>query len=504
MLGRRSFLRMTGGTLAAGGLLGLTGARRRAEECLGASLTDSAVVRFRSRIAGSVILPAEAAYSSARLVYNRRFDPYPTMIVRAADETDVARTIEFARTHDIRLAIRSGGHSYIGASGGTGVAIDLSQMNSVQSLGDGHFRVGAGAQLQQVYGSLLCNGGWSLPSGSCGTVGFGGIAQGGGFGYLQREHGLTCDRVRAARVVLVDGSVVDASPKDDDDLYWAIRGGGGGSFGVATHFDVEAVPYQTLHVMVWYWPLSLADEALAKFVEVQQANAIARHAAVAVVFDRNSAVLSPPQCLCALTSTGTLAEAQAAKDLFVGRGGIPETPGLSYQYDAASPVCNPTAVADGMHFRGKSAMVYGPPKAGTGALIRECLERRIADPLLGPADPAVVSFLTLGGAIADVAPNETAFPHRNALLEVQFLGYVQNPNQARIRANDAWMRDTHSQVFPGLSIAGAGCYVNYADDDLLESQWPQLYWGGNYARLQATKRRVDPLNVLNGLQTVRP
>jgi hypothetical protein len=149
-------------------------------------------------------------------------------------------------------------------------------------------------------------------------------------------------------------------------------------------------------------------------------------------------------------------------------------------------------------------MVYGPPQAGTGSLIRERVEQRIADPHLGAADAAVVSFLTMGGAIGDVAANATAFPHRDALLEVQFLGYVQDPNKARIRANDAWMRETHAQVFPALSVAGAGCYVNYADDDLPDTLWPQLYWSDNYARLQATKRRVDPLNVFHGLQTVRP
>lgn len=503
MIGRRTFLQTTGGSLAAGAFLGLSGVQRALGDCVGASLTDSALGRFQSRLAGSVIFPASANYGTARLGFNRRFDPYPTMIVRVANESDVARTIEFARAHDIRLAIRSGGHSYIGASGGTGIVLDLGGMNSVLPLGNGHFRIGAGTQLQHVYGDLLCNGGWTIPCGSCDTVGFGGITQGGGFGYLQREHGITADRVRAARVVLADGIAVDASPEGDADLLWAICGGGGGSFGVVTHFDVEAVPYSAIQVLGWYWPVAAADDALAHFVSLQESGVIPRSCTVALVFNRGSMNQSPPQCVCVLFCTGTLAEALAAKQLFVGPGGIPETPGIGFQYEASSPACDPHAVAIRDYYRAKSAMVFGQPTAGTGTLIRQWMEARVADPALGTADNAAISFLTLGGAVSDLSPTDTAFRHRSALLEVQFLGYVQNRAPASIRANESWIRGVHADVFPRLSAAGAGCYVNYADDDLTEAEWPALYWGDNYARLQATKLRVDPSNVFNGKQTVR-
>jgi FAD/FMN-containing dehydrogenase len=122
-------------------------------------------------------------------------------------------------------------------------------MNSIASLGNSQFQIGAGAQLQHVCSALRCQENMTIPCGSCNTVGFGGIAQGGGFGYLQQAHGITLYRVRSARVVLADGTVVDASPEADADLARAIRGAGGGSLCVVTDFSLQAVHFKTIHVI---------------------------------------------------------------------------------------------------------------------------------------------------------------------------------------------------------------------------------------------------------------
>ncbi len=425
------------------------------------------------------------------------------MIVRPVNESDVARTIEFARVNQIQLAIRSGGHSYIGASAGSGIVLDLSQMNEIASMGGANFRVGTGAQLQDVYGTLRCSGGWTLPCGSCETLGFGGITQGGGFGFLQRRHGLTIDRVRSARVVLADGSAVNADPNGDSDLYWAVRGAGGGSLGVVTHFDVEAVAYETVHIIVWYWPLAAANEALGRFVQLQQSGVIPLSTTVALLFDTVGASVEPPQCRCVLFSTGSVAEAQAAKQLFVGPGGVPETRGLGYEYDAESPTCDPQHTPAHAFYRAKSAMVYGAPSADAGTVLRGWLQSRLADPNLSTSDYATVTFFTLGGSVAEIAPDATAFAHRNALLEVQYLGYVNSGSAQAITANTQWIRGVYADTFPRLSLAGEGCYVNYCDDDLTQSQWTSRYWGSNYPRLQSTKVRVDPDDFFHGKQTIR-
>lgn len=487
----------------AGTAAGLHISRSALADCTGSIITTGMLSRFAARIAGSVILPSDANYSSSRLLYNRRFNPFPVMIVRALGESDVARTIEFARVNQIQLAVRSGGHSYIGASGCSGIVLDLSQMSAISSIGGANFRIGSGARLDEMYGALRCGGGWTLPCGSCESVGFGGIAQGGGFGLLQRSHGLTIDRVRGARVVLADGTAVNADANGDSDLHWAIRGAGGGSLGVVTHFDVEAVQYQPIHVIGWYWPIAAADEALGRFVALQQSGAVPNSATVALLFDTVGASVTPAQCRCVLFSTGSVAEAQATKQLYVGAGGIPETPGFGYEYDAASPACDPQHTPSNAYYRAKSAMVYGTPSADTGSVLRTWLASRLSDSRLSVQDYATVTFLTLGGRVGETAPTATAFPHRDALLEAQFLGYVQYQSDQAIAANTEWIRGVYADTFTRLSVEGAGCYVNYCDDDLTESQWPNLYWGGNYPRLQATKLRVDPDDFFHGKQTIR-
>jgi hypothetical protein len=504
MIGRRSFLQLTGGALAAGSAIGSMLGRAVAADCVGATITDGSLARFRSQIAGSVILPNDVSYSSARRLYNQRFDSYPVFIVRAVNESDIAKSIEFARVNGVRLAIRSGGHSYIGASGGTGIVLDLSLMSTVTAIGTGMFRIGTGARLQQVYEELSCNGNWTVPCGSCNTVGFGGIAQGGGFGYLQRAYGLTCDRIRSMRVVLADGTAVNASPDGDADLFWALRGSGGGSLGVVTHFDVEAVPQSQLHNFTWFWPLAIADQAISLMSSLQQSGVIPNLATPSLSFSTGTATMSPqPQCQATLLSIGTLAETAAIKQLFVGAGGIPETPGLGYQYEQPFPVCHAAVSPEFGWYRSKSAMVYGTPASDTGAFITEWINRRLADPALGASNVGSVSLLGMRGVIGSVAANETAFPHRDALFDVQIYGGLSQVTPASSRANDAWLRGIYADVFPRLSTTGSGCYVNYCDADLLETEWPSLYWGANYPRLQATKRRVDPGDFFHGKQTIR-
>ena len=505
MIGRRQFTRAGLGLAAAVAASGRAAAGG-VDPCVGAVLGDASVRRFRSRIAGEVILPADPGFDAARLLYNRRFDSRPIAIIRPSSEADIARTIEFARTNGIGLVVRSGGHSYIGASGGSGLVLDLRSMAGVAPLGEGWFRIGAGTQLQHVYGELACGGAgaWTLPCGSCPTVGFGGIAQGGGFGYLQRMHGLTCDRVRSARVVLADGRAVDAGPDGDAELLWALRGGGGGSFGVVTTFDVEAVPYATILVSGWRWPLALAEEALSLFWSACADPAAPRSVTTALVFDLPSASLANPQCTVVLFASGSASDEAWVRSRLSGPGGIPAVPGSLFGYEAPSPACDPNANPGREHYRAKSAMVSAAPATGTGAAIREWMLARVADPVLDLGDHATINFLSLGGAVADLAAGETAFVHRSARMECQFLGYAIGDRPAAFEANARWIRGCYADVAPGLATGGAGCYTNYADGDLAEEEYPGLYWGGNYARLQSVKRRVDPDHAFKGRQTVRP
>jgi FAD/FMN-containing dehydrogenase len=509
---RRAFLRSAGtaaAAMAAGG--GWMSAGRAlagvVPPCLGADPSDAAIGGFVASLDGTALFPDSADYDLARRVHGRRHDPRPSIVVRAASESDVARTIAFCRTQGLALAPRSGGHSYIGASGGTGVVLDLGQLRGVTALGGANFRILPGTKLEQVYADLSCAGNWSIPCGSCETVGFGGVTLGGGFGYLQRAHGLTCDRVRAMRVVLADGSTVVCDASTNADLFWALRGSGGGNFGVVTAFEVEAVPAETLTLVNWRWPVAAADEVLARYHELLASGAFGRETVPAVIFN-TAAWIEPYSLNGYLFSTGTQAEIDAAKALLVGKRGVAALPGSESSYVFPTPACNPLETSSSAYFKAKSSIVPAAPPAGTGAAIVAAFAERAANPAFASNEYASVNFLALGGAVADVAPAATVFPHRGALSEVQYLSYwsaqpTAEALRAKQTANLAWIRALYAAVDPALSHGAPGSYVNYADEDLAEGEWQTRCYGANHARLQQVKAAVDPSDFFRGRQTVR-
>lgn len=509
---RRAFLQQAGaavGAVVSGA--GFAAASRTllaaTPPCLGANPSDAALGAFFASLDGSVLLPSAAGYDTARLVHGRRHDPRPSIIVRAAGEADVARTIQFCRAQGFALASRAGGHSYIGASGGTGVVLDLGELRGVTALGGASFRILPGTRLEQVYADLSCAGGYSIPCGSCETVGFAGVTLGGGFGYLQRSHGLTCDRVRAIRAVLADGSTVDCDASTNADLFWALRGSGGGNLGVVTAFEVEAVPAATLTLVNWRWPVAAADEVLARYHELLAADAFGRETVPAVIFN-NAAWIEPYSLNGYLFSTGTQAEIEAAKALLVGKRGIPALAGSESSYVFPTPACNPLETSSSAYFKAKSSIVNAAPPAGTGAAIVAALAERMADPALSTSGYASVNFLALGGAVADVAADATVFPHRGALSEVQYLSYwsaqpTPEALRARQSANLAWIRSLYAEVDALLSRGNPGSYINYADEDLAEGEWQARCYGANHARLQQVKAAVDPDDFFRARQTVR-
>lgn len=506
MIKRRSFLFAARGILAAAigqeVLSTNVSAFERRKAVLG--LSASSIRSLRSRLSGLLILPDDLRYQPSRLLYSSRFNPSPIAIVRPVNESDVQHTIEFARANGIGLALRSGGHSYLGASGGDGIILDMSSMAGISHISGAAYRIGSGAKLQQIYDRLRCQYGLTIPSGSCGSVGFAGIAQGGGFGYLQRKYGLTCDRVRSARIVLADSSIVSASLEGDSQLYWAIRGGGGGSFGVVTTFDVEAVRCQNMQIIGWNWPLSAADEVLLHFYSLSRSGRLPRHTTAALIFNVPSASNNIPQCACTLFTTGSEEEARISQQLFIGKKGIPPIPDSVYLTRVNPPACDnhPDLVHETI--LAKSSMVYGSPAADTGSKISEWILERNFDPLLSSSGYASVNILSFGGAVADLSPEATAFRHRQAKLEVQYLVTGISANSQTLLANQMWLRDVYASVAPRLSNGGSGGYLNYPDEDLACDEYPQHYWGDNYPRLQMIKRRVDPSNFFQGKQTVRP
>jgi FAD/FMN-containing dehydrogenase len=204
-------------------------------------------------VAGDVLLPGSQEYESLRRPAIARFDAVrPDAVVACSSPADVAETIAFARRAGLHVAVRSGGHCFAGRSSSTGIVIDVSPMRSV-SVSDGVATIGAGARLGDVYDALEAEG-LTIPAGCGPTVGIAGLTLGGGLGILGRRHGLTSDHLLGAEVVLADGRVVECDDELERDLFWALRGGGGGNFGVVTSFRFRTVPPPDATSFHLEWP----------------------------------------------------------------------------------------------------------------------------------------------------------------------------------------------------------------------------------------------------------
>jgi hypothetical protein len=447
-----------------------------------------------------VLARGSELYEQHRRLYNLRFDARPLMVVRPRNAGDVSATLQYAAQSGLPWAVKSGGHSYIGASGTNGLMMDMSLMRGVDPLGDGMYRIGPGARLKMVYSRLSCDG-CTVPAGTCDTVGFGGIALGGGVGYLMRRDGLTLDRVRSMEVVLADGRVVTASPTSESDLYWALRGAGGGNFGVVTGFDVESVPLRSLVLKGWRWSWSQAVAGFMRWQQVLASGALPRDF---VAFCSFSIDPSQPQpsCRAGVIGSGSQAALDAAAALFIGGGGVASW-GAPYQWTLDAPTCNATEPSEAARYKAKSAMLYAPMSSAGVESIRSALQQRFDDARLLRTDYGAISFLSLGGAVGDIDDSATAFSHRRAIADVQFLAYWGSSAPQAAQANLDWIRGAWSESFPHISSGGAGCYVNYCDDDLAEDAWPDLYYGANLARLRQAKAIYDPSDFFRGPQSIR-
>jgi hypothetical protein len=253
MISRRSFLVGAGGAaLAATALPGSARAQSRS----GINWD-----RLRNHLQGRLVLPSDADYPTSRQLYLVQFDDTaPRAIAYCASAADVALCLAFAQDHAVPVVARSGGHSAGGYSTTPGLVIDVSGLDSV-TLGRDSATIGTGAQLVDIT-NTLAPAGLAMSGGYCPTVAAGGYLQGGGLGILTRSLGVASDKVTSAQVVLADGRVVTASPREHSDLYWALRGGGGGNFGIVTSYTITPSPVTSMGVGILYWSYDQALDLL--------------------------------------------------------------------------------------------------------------------------------------------------------------------------------------------------------------------------------------------------
>ncbi|HTG48275.1 MAG TPA: FAD-dependent oxidoreductase [Actinomycetota bacterium] len=464
--------------------------------------------QLSSKLSGSLILPSSSSYATARLAYDPRFDGvHPAAIVKAASAQDVAATIAFARTNALPFAARAGGHSYGGYSLSTGIVIDLSAMAHVQAQPSSHsVTIGPGARLIQV-ATALAQSGSALPGGTCATVGISGLTMGGGQGVLGRNFGLTCDSLTSADVVLADGSTVTANATTHPDLYWALRGGGGGNFGVVTSFTFSTHALSQLTVFSLEWPWSAAEKVTAAWQSWAPAAPAPLWSSLRLRWIPGS---GPSVSVAGAWSAAAAGLPQHLKALAAAVGSAPTSSVQTMSYLAAEQYfagCTGYSLSEcaltidgGKLSReaslAKSDFFTKPMSSGAIGSLLGTIEDRAGTPALASQSGGVL-FDSWGGKIAQVAPNATALPARNSTYLAQEFVTFDSLSSSAVSANQQWL----GSLWQGLRSSVSGlAYVNYIDPQL--SDWQQAYYGSNLARLVQVKQTYDPDDVFRFAQSI--
>lgn len=445
---------------------------------------------LRKRLSGTLNLPADPGYAQAKLAYNPVFDARrPAAIAQCANASDVQACVGGAGRR-MPIAARSGGHSYAGYSTpDQGLVVDLSGMNTVEVRADGTAVIGAGARLIDVYAGLA-QAGRALPGGSCPTVGIAGLTLGGGIGVLTGKYGLTCDSVVSAQIVTADAVVRTAAADSEPDLYWALRGGGGGNFGIVTSFTFRTVAAPQLTVFQVRFPAGSATDVLGGWQSFTAGAPDEFWSTLAM------SAGSPPTCRLNGCYVGSAVDMNALLDKLIAATGCQPTNRFALNKDYLPAM---------MYFGGcanYSMAQCRPSWNGGGALGRESFtasSRVLTKPL---PDPGKLTELLTGrqgmdilldsmvGAPARIGASDTAFAYRGALATAQI--YVGDTTAAARTAVD--------EVRDGLgNLTGDTGFVNYIDPGI--KNWASAYYGGNAARLRGIAKRYDPDEVFTFAQS---
>jgi FAD/FMN-containing dehydrogenase len=436
-------------------------------------------------ISGEVLLPGSPGYEPARKLAIARFhDARPRAVVLCETAEDVSEAISFARRQGLRAVPRSGGHCFAERTSVEGVVIDVSPMCSV-SVSGGVATVGAGARLGQVYDALDEHG-LTIAAGCGPDVGIAGLTLGGGLGILGRKYGLTSDQLLGARVVLADGSIVECDEDREADLFWALRGSGGGNFGVVTSLAFRTVPAPAATAFDLIWPHAYAPEIVGAW-QVWSPAAPDELAASLHVFAPDDPD-QPPAVSVSGSMLGTTSDARGLLDEFVARAGVDPT---SVTFEHASYRQTKSYLAEHGpgddrpegHPYNKSEFFREPLPAGA---VRDLLHNLSDGRRAGQSRE--LDFTPWAGAYNRVSTGATAFAHRDERFLLLQVAVVESdaPAAEREAARD-WLARSWSSLHPW----GAGrVYPNFPDPDL--EDWAFAYHGTNLERLAQIKAKYDP------------
>jgi FAD/FMN-containing dehydrogenase len=458
-------------------------------------VNDTIIGTFKATLRGGLIQRSDADYEEARKLYNGMIDKRPLMIARCVDTADVIHAVRFGRENNLLTAIRGGGHNGPGlGSCNDGLVIDLSLMKGVRvDPADRTVRVAGGSTQGDVDHASHAFG-LAVPAGVISTTGIGGLTLGGGHGYLARRYGLTIDNLVEADVVLADGSPVIASESQHEDLFWALRGGGG-NFGVVTSFLFKAHPVKTVFAGPIFWELMKDGLRVMKWYRKFLPEAPVELSPFLALQTVPSTEPFPKEIwgkkICALVTcyTGPLDKAEEAIQPI--RRELP-TPILDWMgpmpFPALQSLFDPL-LPKGLQWYWKGDFVR--------ELSDEAIDVHLEHALKAPSELSLMHLYPIDGAVHQVGPKETAWNCRNATWSMVIDGV--DPDPAKAQALKEWGRGYWEAVHP-FNLVGA--YVNFMMDEA-EGRIRSTY-GDNYDRLADIKKKFDPTNFFRVNQNIKP
>ena len=430
-----------------------------------------------------LLRPGDAHFADYQMSFNTRTALTPQLRALCKTAGAVGVMVDWCRSNNLPFALRSGGHSYEGFSQSSSVVIDTRLLSAITvDKATKTATVGAGASLGQVYKAIAARG-LAFPGGSCPTVGVSGHVLGGGYGYLARPYGLACDNVLSIDLVNTQGQQIHADAQQNTDLFWACRGGGGGSFGAVTGYRLRLLELASVLTFNIKFPQLSVQRAAAI---MKQWQAWAPQAPQSI--DSNLVIAKDPNggivLRCAGQSIGSSQELQRELKFLSSTPPVRRTYLDSITYFAGGQKgWNYPSYA----MKGKSDYATSPlTDAGLTALMNA----------VRTSVGIYVICDSYGGTIANTAADATAFAHRNGTLYcLQYGSDWTSPSDTPRHLSD--MRSCYAAMRPYVSGAA---YVNYCDLDLAD--WQNAYWGQNLTRLKQIKSSFDPDNVFRHAQSV--
>jgi FAD/FMN-containing dehydrogenase len=453
------------------------------------STTSISIPRLRDSFDGRVVAPGDPGYDQARKVFYGKFDRRPAAVVRPSNAAEVARVVALAAETGVELAVRSGGHSLAGHSTSEGgIVLDLSGMTALDVDVEGRTAWAQGGLTAGAYTAAVGAHGLATGFGDTGSVGIGGITLGGGVGFLVRKHGLTIDNLLAAELVTADGQVLEVDADHHPELFWAIRGGGG-NFGVATRFRFRL--HQLASIVGGMLLLPATTEVIAGFVA-------AAEAAPEELSGIANVMVAPPLPFIPAAQHGqlvVLALLAYAGDAEAGERALAPFRAL------AEPIADMLAPMSYAEMFPPEEEEYHPLAVGRTMFV-DTIDGEVASTILrhleaSDAAVRVAQLRVLGGAMARVPAEATAFAHRHSRIMVNVAAFYDGPADKDKR--QAWADDFTAAMRQG----DGGAYVNFLGDEGPEAV-RQAYPGSTWDRLVEVKRRYDPDNLFRLNQNIPP